>query len=84
MSLTVASALVNELDSEQTGDIEQFIQLDNERDYGRMLTLCTSGKYVRDFWHVLTGRDIKKWHLIEDDAKGVAKARAVRDAVFVS
>lgn len=46
--------------------------------------MCTSGKYVRDFWHVLTGRDIKKWHLIEDDAKGVAKARAVRDAVFVS
>jgi hypothetical protein len=72
-------------DSGQTADIVQFIQLDEERDYNMMLGLCTTGKYVKDFWQVLLGHKIKEWNLIEDDAKGRhAKARAVGDAVFVS
>ena len=71
-------------DSKQTADLVEFIRLDNERDYDKMLNLCTSGKYVKDFWHVMTGHNIKEWHLLEDDTKGVAKAVAVGDAVFVS
>jgi hypothetical protein len=71
-------------DSKQTADIEQFMELDDKRDYDNMLTLCTSGKYVKDFWHVLMGHNIKKWHLIEDDTRGVAKARTVGNAIFVS
>ena len=70
-------------DSKQTADLVEFMRLDNERDYDKMLTLCTSGKYVKDFWHVMTGHNIKKWHIIEDDA-ALAKAVAVGDAVFVS
>jgi hypothetical protein len=73
------------VDSEQTADIVQFMQADEERDYNKMLALCTIGKYVKDFWQVLLGHKIKGWHLIEDDVKGCdAKARAVADAVFVS
>jgi hypothetical protein len=72
-------------DSGQTADIVQFMQLDQERDYNKMLGLCTTGKYVKDFWHVLLGHKIKEWNLIEDDAKGCeAKARAAGDAVFVT
>jgi hypothetical protein len=72
-------------DSVQTADIVQFIQLDEERDYNKMLVICTADKYVKDFWQVLLGHQIKEWNLIEDDAKGRnAKARAVGDAVFVS
>jgi hypothetical protein len=70
-------------DSEQTADIVQFMQLDEERSYDKMLTLCTSNKYVKDFWQVLLGHKIKKWHLIEDDTKGVPGARAVGNVVFV-
>jgi hypothetical protein len=69
-------------DSVQTADIVQFMQLDEERDYNRMLVLCTTGKYVKDFWQVLLGFKIKEWNLIQDDANGVAKARAVADVVF--
>jgi hypothetical protein len=72
-------------DSVQTTDIVQFMQHDEERVYSKMLVLCTTGKYVRDFWQVLLGYKIKEWNLIQDDTKGRdAKARAVGDAVFVS
>jgi hypothetical protein len=71
-------------ESVQTADIVQFMQADEERDYNKLLVLYTTGKCVKDFWQVLLGQKIKEWHLIEDDAKGVAKARAVVDAVFVS
>jgi hypothetical protein len=75
----------HEDDSGQTADIVQFIQLDEERDYNKMLGLCTTGKYVKGFSQVLLGHKIKEWNLIEDDAKGRdAQARAVGDAVFVS
>jgi hypothetical protein len=70
-------------DSEQTADIVQFMQLDEQRSYEKMLALCTSNKYVKDFWQVLLGHKIKQWNLIEDDAKGVPGARAVADVVFV-
>jgi hypothetical protein len=70
-------------DSEQTADIVQFMQLDDERSYDMMLTLCTSNQYVKDMWQVLLGHIIKKWNLIQDDATGVAGARAVADVVFV-
>jgi hypothetical protein len=71
-------------DSQQTADLVEFMRLDDKRDYDNMLTLCSSGKFVKDFWHVMTGHNIKKWHLIEDDAEDVAKAVAVGDVVFVS
>jgi hypothetical protein len=70
-------------DSEQTADIVQFMRLDEERSYDKMLTLCTSNQYVKDMWQVLLGYKIKKWNLIQDDAKGVAGARAVATVVFV-
>jgi hypothetical protein len=72
-------------DSKQTDDIKQFMQADEERDYNKMLTLCTSNlnKYVKDFWQVLLGNNIKKWNLIKDDAEGVAGARAIGNVVFV-
>jgi hypothetical protein len=70
-------------DSKQTADIVQFMRLDEERSYDRMLALCVSTKYVKDMWQVLLGHKIKKWNLIEDDVKGVAGARAVADVVFV-
>ena len=71
-------------DSKQTADIEQFMELDTKRDYDKMLTLCSSGEYVQGLWHVLISYNVKKWNLIDDDAKGLAKARAVGDVVFVS
>jgi hypothetical protein len=59
------------------------IQLDEERDYNKMLGLCTTGKYVKDFWQILLGHKIKEWNLLDDDTKGCdTKARAVGDAVF--
>jgi hypothetical protein len=70
-------------DSEQTADIVQFMRLDEERSYDKMLTLCTSNHYVKDMWQVLLGYNVKKWNLIQDDAKGVAGARAVGNVVFV-
>eukprot|EP00953_Heterococcus_sp_UTEX-ZZ885_P015958 8989-Heterococcus_DN1.PRE.1 len=58
---------------------------DEERDYNKMLALCTADKYVKDFWQVLVGHKIKEWNLLDDDTKGCdAKARAVGDAVFVA
>jgi hypothetical protein len=72
-------------DSEHTADIVQFMQLDEERRYKAMLTLCTSTQYVKDFWHVLLGHTVKEWHLTDDDAKGAdAEARALADVVFIS
>jgi hypothetical protein len=70
-------------DSEQTADIVQFMRLDEERSYDKMLTLCTSNHYVKDMWQVLLGYKIKMWNLIQDDAKGVVGARAVATVVFV-
>jgi hypothetical protein len=58
-------------DSVQTADIVQFIQLDEERDYNKMLGVCTTGKYVKDFWQVLLGHKIKGWNLLDDDTKGL-------------
>jgi hypothetical protein len=69
-------------DSVQTADIVQFMQLDEERDYSKMLVLCTTGKYVKDFWQVLLGFKIKEWNLIQDDANGVAQADTVAEVVF--
>jgi hypothetical protein len=70
-------------DSIQTADSVQFMHADDERDYNKTLALCTTGKYVKDFWQVLLGHQIKEWNLLADDAKGRnAKARAVGDAVF--
>ena len=64
-------------DSKQTADIEQFMELDTKRDYDKKLTLCSSGEYVQGLWHVLISYNVKKWNLIDDDAKGLVEARAV-------
>ena len=71
-------------DSKQTADIEYFMELDTKRDYDKMLTLCSAGEYMQDFWHVLTGFNVNKWNFVDDDFKGLARARAVGDVVFVS
>ena len=67
----------------KVGIVLLAMRLDEERSYDKMLTLCTSKKYVKDMWQVLLGYKIKKWNLIQDDAKGVAGARAVGNVVFV-